>query len=109
MLFVLLELGAGHGEGDGEDAEAGIQVRGVRLDIVDAYAEGADGRDEVRQVGLVFELQMDLKVVRAVFQVRLERGQAGHAAQQREKQHQRQRIEPRAERQPHDPAAPETD
>ena len=109
MLFILLELRAAYGEGDGEHAEAGIQVRGIRLDIVNADAEGADGRDETRQIELVFQLQMHLKMVRAVLQMCFERRKARHTAQQREKQHQRQRIQSRAERQPHDAAAPEAD
>ena len=109
VLFILLELRAAYGEGDGEHAEAGIQVRGIRLDIVDADAEGADGRDEARQIELVFQLQMHLKMVRAVLQMCFERRKARHTAQQREKQHQRQRIQSRAERQPHDAAAPEAD
>ena len=43
VFFILLELRAAYGEGDGEDAEAGISVGGVGLDVVDAHAEGADG------------------------------------------------------------------
>ena len=54
VLFVLLKFRTVNGKGDGEYAEAGVQVRWIRLNIVDADTERADSLDEIRQIKLVF-------------------------------------------------------
>lgn len=51
---------------------------------------------------------MHLKVVRAVLEVLFQHREPRHTAKQHQKQHQRRRIQPRAERQPQQSAAPET-
>ena len=94
--FVLFELCACDGDGNRVDAQARVEVRGVRFDVVDAQTEAANGGDEVLQIALVFQLKVDFEVVRAVMQGAFKHGEERERAEHGEEEHQRGGIKTRA-------------
>lgn len=75
------------------------------LKTITKFAPPAHG-DEVAQIAAVFELQMDLKMIGAVFQILLKRRKARENAQEKEKHDPRDRVQPRADRKAENAARP---
>ncbi len=104
--LILFQLGAAYGERHGEYAQPRTGIRLIRLNIVDAKAQPPAHGDEVAQIAAVFELQMDLKMIGAVFQILLKRRKARENAQEKEKHDPRDRVQPRADRKAENAARP---
>ena len=108
MALVFFQLRAGNGDGDGIYAQARIEIGGIGFNIVYLQAELSNGGDEVLQIQPVLQLQMDFKVVAAILQIGLERGEQRQAADQRGKARHCHHVQPCAQRQPDRAARPET-
>ena len=69
MFFILFQLLIAYGKRNRVNAEAGIEVSRIQLDVVNAHAEFSDSGGEIIEVGFIFEFQMDLEVIGFVFEV----------------------------------------
>ena len=97
------------GQRNGENAQTGVDVGRVGFDVVDFQPEGTHGGDETLEVLAVFQLQVNLKVIRAVLQVDFKRREQCQTAHQRGIADDGHGIQSRADGQTDDAAGPERD
>ena len=90
------------------DAQSRADIREVRFDVVYSQPEAADDRDEVLKIFAALELEVDLKVVRAVLEVYLKRREAGEDAEQENIDYNSNSIESSADYESEDSAGPES-
>ena len=67
--LVLFQLRAADRDRHGIDAQAGIDIGWVGLDVVDAHPQPPQRGDKIAQVRAARQLQMDLEMVGTVFQI----------------------------------------
>ena len=90
------------------DAQSRADIREVRFDVVYSQPEAADDRDKVLKIFAALELEVDLKVVRAVLEVYLKRREAGEDAEQENIDYNSNSIEPSADYESEDSSGPES-
>ena len=69
MGFIFLQNLVADGDGDGIDGEAGADIRGILLNIINLQPQAADDRNKILQADAVGELQMDFKMIGTVFEI----------------------------------------
>ena len=106
--LVFFELLATDGDRDGVDTEPRIVVCRVCLDVVDLHAKLADGGNEVLKIRDAFELKVHLEVIGAVFEIALEVGEEGKAANQCKKNDKRYGVKSCTDAKTENAAGPKT-
>ena len=79
VRFEFSEIIFRYGNGYRIYAEARVLIRGIGFDVVNVETEFSYGVEKLLKVALVFEFEVDFKVVGLVFEVCFDRGQCRKA------------------------------